>query len=82
MARGGVAYVMQLSIISQQQTELNLERHGLKARIVDFTFFPFSPIFEQNKGQILRVEELSDAYHLLIGSDDILVAYALEITRQ
>jgi len=82
MALGGVAYVMQLSIISQQQTELNLERHGLKARVVDFTFFPFSSIFEQNKAQILRVEELSDAYHLVIGSDDILVAYALEITRE
>jgi S-methylmethionine-dependent homocysteine/selenocysteine methylase/SAM-dependent methyltransferase len=79
LADGGRAYVMQLSIVGQRETSRQLDRLGLKARVVDFGFFPFGPLFEANKEQIERVEELSDAYHLSLGGQDVMVAYLLEI---
>ncbi|MDQ3670089.1 MAG: homocysteine S-methyltransferase family protein, partial [Actinomycetota bacterium] len=81
LADDGVALVMQLSILSQLQTAELLEREGLAARVIDFGFFPFTPVFEQNRTQIDRVEELSDAYHLALGDQDVMVAYLLEVTR-
>jgi S-methylmethionine-dependent homocysteine/selenocysteine methylase/SAM-dependent methyltransferase len=78
---GGTAYVMQLSIIDQVETSRILAQDGFTAKVVDFSFFPFGPIFMQNRDQILRVEQLSDAHHLLIGNQDVMVAYLLEITR-
>jgi S-methylmethionine-dependent homocysteine/selenocysteine methylase/SAM-dependent methyltransferase len=84
LAPGGRAYVMQLSILGQRRTAALLERHGLAARVVDFTAFPFTAPFERHRGQIERAEELSDAYHLTFagGDDDgdVMVAYLLEIT--
>jgi S-methylmethionine-dependent homocysteine/selenocysteine methylase/SAM-dependent methyltransferase len=81
LADDGRAYLMQLSIVGQLETSKLLEREGLQARVVDFSFFPFGPLFEHNKAQIERVEELSDAYHLMLAGHDIMVAYLLEITR-
>jgi hypothetical protein len=78
---GGRAYVMQLSILGQQRTETLLQQNGLSARVVEFSPFPFTPLFSQRKTQIERVEELSDAYHLKFGADDVMVAYLLELTR-
>jgi S-methylmethionine-dependent homocysteine/selenocysteine methylase len=77
----GVAYVMQLSIVSQLETAARLEAAGLVSRVVDFGFFPFSEAFERNRAQIDRVEKLSDAYHLRLGDADVMVAYLLEIER-
>lgn len=79
LAADGVAYVMQLSIVSQLETAARLESAGLAGRVVDFGFFPFSEAFERNRAQIERVEELSDAYHLRLGESDVMVAYLLEI---
>ena len=45
------------------------------------SFFPFGAVFEANKPQIERVEQLSDAYHLTLGGDDVMVAYLIEIER-
>jgi SAM-dependent methyltransferase len=81
LAPGGVAYVMQLSIIGQERTAALLEAAGFAARVVDFTFFEFHELFADKKGQIQRVEELSDAYHLTLGDQDVMVAYLLEITH-
>ncbi len=78
---GGRALVMQLSILGQHRTAELLDEHGLVAHVVDYGFFPFGPLFERNLEQIRRVEELSDAYHLSVGGDDVMVAYLLEITR-
>jgi S-methylmethionine-dependent homocysteine/selenocysteine methylase/SAM-dependent methyltransferase len=78
---GGVAYVMQLSIVSRLQTEALLAEHGLRSRVVDYGFFPFTPLFERSLEQIDRVEQLSDAYHLMFGDEPVMVAYLLEITR-
>jgi S-methylmethionine-dependent homocysteine/selenocysteine methylase/SAM-dependent methyltransferase len=81
LSDGGRAFVMQLSIVGQHRTAELLADHGLAARIVDYSFFPFGPLFEQNLEQITRVEDISDAYHLAIGGDNVMVAYLLEITR-
>jgi S-methylmethionine-dependent homocysteine/selenocysteine methylase/SAM-dependent methyltransferase len=81
LAPGGRAYVMQLSIIGQQETERMLAAGGLEARVADFSFFPFGPLFESSREQIERVEELSDAYHVAVGGEDVMVAYLLEVTR-
>jgi S-methylmethionine-dependent homocysteine/selenocysteine methylase/SAM-dependent methyltransferase len=82
LREGGLAYVMQLSILGQQRTQTLLEQHGMTARVVEFSPFPFTPLFSQRKSQIERVEQLSDAYHLKFGDDDVMVAYLLEIRRE
>ncbi len=81
LSDGGRAYVMQLSIVGQHRSAELLLQHGLAARVVDYGFFPFGPLFERNMEQIARVEELSDAYHLALGGENVMVAYLLEITR-
>jgi S-methylmethionine-dependent homocysteine/selenocysteine methylase/SAM-dependent methyltransferase len=77
----GVAYVMQLSILSQTRTADLLAEHGFASRVVDFAFFDFHELFQQRRRQIERVEELSDAYHLRFKEDDVMVAYLLEVGR-
>jgi S-methylmethionine-dependent homocysteine/selenocysteine methylase len=81
LAPDGTAYVMQLSIVGQQPTERQLAAAGLRARVADFSFFPFGPLFDANRPQIERVEQLSDAYHIRVADEDVMVAYLLEVTR-
>jgi S-methylmethionine-dependent homocysteine/selenocysteine methylase len=81
LAEGGTALVMQLSILSRLQTQALVDEHGLRARVVDFGFFPFTAVFEESAEQIDRVEQLSDAYHLRLGAERVMVAYLLEISR-
>lgn len=81
LADDGVAYVLQLSTLSQQRTSELLDRLGLQARVVDFGFYPFTDRFRQSAGQIERVERMSDAHHLEVCGGDVAVAYLLEITR-
>jgi release factor glutamine methyltransferase len=81
LAPGGVAYVMQLSILGQLRTAEVLEEAGLVAKVADYSFFRFSPLFDENREQIRRAEQLSDAYHLTFGDDELMVAYLLEIRR-
>jgi S-methylmethionine-dependent homocysteine/selenocysteine methylase/SAM-dependent methyltransferase len=82
LAPEGKAYVMQLSIVGQQATERLLASGGLEARVVEFSFFPFGPLFVRSRPQIERVEQLSDAYHITAGDEDVMVAYLLEVTRR
>jgi S-methylmethionine-dependent homocysteine/selenocysteine methylase/SAM-dependent methyltransferase len=78
----GAAYIMQLSILSQIRTAELVAQADLQARVVDFGFFPFTPLFRQHQEQIQRVEQLSDAYHFTLGGEDVMVAYLLEVTRR
>lgn len=80
LASDGVAYFMQISILGQLRTAELLQKVGLDARVIDYAFFHFSPVFYENIDQIRRVEELSDAYHLQLGQDDVMVMYLLEAT--
>jgi hypothetical protein len=77
-----VAYLLQLSIIGQQRTAEQLSALGYRARVVDFGFFEFHELFDEKSEQITRVEELSDAYHVMLGDHDVMVDYLLEVTRE
>jgi S-methylmethionine-dependent homocysteine/selenocysteine methylase/SAM-dependent methyltransferase len=77
----GVAYVMQISVVGREETQRLLQQGGFNARVLDFSFFPFGSLFQQNREQITRVEQLSDAYHLQFAGEDVMVAYLLEVTR-
>jgi SAM-dependent methyltransferase len=79
LAPEGVAYVMQLSILSQRRTAELLETAGLAAQVVGYEVFPFPPELDEHREQIACVEQLSDAHHPRIGDRDLLVAYLLEI---
>jgi S-methylmethionine-dependent homocysteine/selenocysteine methylase/SAM-dependent methyltransferase len=81
LAEDGTAYILQLSIIGQERTLEQTERLGYRSRVVDFGFFEFHELFADKSEQIRRVEELSDAYHLMLGKRDVMVAYLLEVTR-
>ena len=79
LAPEGVAYVVQLSILSQRHTADALAARGFVAQVVDYTLFSFPPEQEESRAQIGRVEELSDAYHLTVGEEQVMVAYLLEV---
>jgi S-methylmethionine-dependent homocysteine/selenocysteine methylase/SAM-dependent methyltransferase len=81
LADGGVAYLLQVSLLSQERTADVLARRGLQARVVDFGFLPANERFHRSAEQIARVERLSDAHHLEICGSDVMVGYLLEITR-
>jgi S-methylmethionine-dependent homocysteine/selenocysteine methylase/SAM-dependent methyltransferase len=82
LADDGVAYIMQLSIIGQRRTAQKLAAVGYTSRVVDFAFFEFHELFQEQSPQIQRVEELSDAYHLKLGGHDVMVAYLIEVSRR
>jgi homocysteine S-methyltransferase len=81
LADDGVAYLLQVSILSQQRTDEVLALHGLRGRVADFGFYPFTDAFRRVAEQIARVERISDAHHLEISGTEVFVAYLLEITR-
>src|ERR687886_679931 len=82
LAPEGVAYLMQLSLLSQEPTAELLDAAGFRATVVDWAMYGFPPEHAQAGRQIARVEDLSDAYHLRIGDRDVVVAYLLEITAK
>jgi release factor glutamine methyltransferase len=82
LAADGLAYVMQLSILSQRRTSEILEEAGPEAKVIDFDTFNFRPISLDHIEQIHRVEQLSDAYHLSLGQTEAMAAYLLAITRK
>jgi S-methylmethionine-dependent homocysteine/selenocysteine methylase/SAM-dependent methyltransferase len=82
LADDGTAYIMQLSIIGEQQTITQLDALGYQSRVVSFAFFEFHELFKEKSEQIARVEEQSDAYHLRLGDHDVMVAYLIEVTRK
>ncbi len=81
LADDGRVYIMQLSIIGQRRTAEQLQELGYRSRVVDFSFFPFHDLFKDKSEQIARVEDLSDAYHLRLGHEDVMVAYLVEVTK-
>ncbi len=82
LEKDGVAYLMQLSILSQLRTTELLNKAGLDSRVIDFAFFHFSPVFFENVDQIRHVEQLSDAYHLAFAEENVVVMYLLEVTHR
>jgi S-methylmethionine-dependent homocysteine/selenocysteine methylase/SAM-dependent methyltransferase len=82
LAPEGVAYLMQLSILSQQRTAELLGAAGFRAEVVDWVMYGFGPEHAAAREHVARVEELSDAHHLRVGDRDVLVAYLLEVTAK
>jgi homocysteine S-methyltransferase len=81
LAPEGVAYLVQLSILSEQRTIELLADAGFDAEVVDYELFDLPAPMDESRTQIRRVEELSDAYHVRLGEQDVLVAYLLEVRR-
>ncbi len=79
---GGVAYLMQISLLSQVQTAQLFLKAGLESRVIDFNLHNLSPAFLANMEQINRVEESSDAYHFTLHDEHVMVMYLLEVRRQ
>jgi S-methylmethionine-dependent homocysteine/selenocysteine methylase/SAM-dependent methyltransferase len=79
LAPDGVAYVVHLSTVSQAATSEMLRRSSLSESVVDHRPYRFPASLVGATAQIDRVEELSDAYHLRLGSTAMVVAYLLEI---
>ncbi len=77
----GKAYLMQISLLGQKQTERMLQEAGFHSRVIDFNLFQFSAVFEENLEQIERVEEKSDAYHFVFEDTNVMVMYLVEITH-
>jgi hypothetical protein len=73
---------MQLSILSLERTFELLKRADLEAQIVDYMPLEMTSELQAHLTQINRVEELSDAYHLRAGQQDLLVAYLLRIRHR
>ena len=77
----GVAYVVQLSIVGEQRTVERLDHLGYDVRIADYAVVPLETVVEHPSRQIEHVELHSDAYHLTVGDQDMVVVYLLEITK-
>ena len=79
---GGVAYLMQISLLSQVQTARLFREAGLVSRVIDFNLYNLSPVFLENMEQIKRVEESSDAYHFTLRDEHVMAMYLLEVRRE
>ena len=82
LSEGGIAYVMQISILGQLKSAELLAESGLSAEVVDYNFFEFSGPFIEQLEQIRCVERQSDAYHFTFADTDVMVMYLLKITRK
>jgi release factor glutamine methyltransferase len=82
LAEDGVAYLMQLSILSQERTAALLAERGFEAKVVDYSFFEITDLFQRGREHITHVEELTDAYHISLGGQEVMVAYLLEVRRK
>lgn len=79
LADDGIAYLMQISALSQIRTSELVSAAGLEAKVIDFSFFHFGPLFDENQDQIKRVSELSDAFYLSFGRENVMVMYLMEL---
>ena len=82
LAPEGVAYLVQLSILSQRRTRRAARRAPASPPRSWSRPVPLPPRHRRSRTQIRRVEELSDAHHLRLGEHDVMVAYLLEVRRK
>jgi S-methylmethionine-dependent homocysteine/selenocysteine methylase/SAM-dependent methyltransferase len=77
----GKAYIMQVSLLGQNQTQRLIQKAGLQSRVVDFNMVQFNSTFDENLEQIERVEKKSDAYHFVYRDSHVMVMYLIEVTH-
>ncbi len=82
LAADGVAYIMQISLLGQEETARQLRAEGFKSRVLDYNLYRFTPVFLENLEQIERVEQASDAYHFSYRDRHVMVMYLIEVTRE
>jgi S-methylmethionine-dependent homocysteine/selenocysteine methylase/SAM-dependent methyltransferase len=84
LARDGVAYMIQSSLISQQQTTEMLAAAGLAGQVVDWRLWLGSTPQDAVSHRGL-IERRSDAFHIDVpaqeGRGELIVVYLLEIRR-
>jgi len=84
LARDGVAYMIQSSLISQQQTTEMLAAAGLAGQVVDWRLWLGSTPPDAVAHREL-IEQRSDAFHIDVpaqeGRGELIVVYLLEIRR-
>ena len=84
LARDGVAYITQSSLISQQQTAEMLAAADLVGQVVDWRLWPASTLPDALPHRQL-IEQRSDAFCLDVGTqgarEELIVVYVLQIRR-
>ena len=76
-----MAYVLQTSLLSQERTSDLLERCGLRARVVDFAFLPFTDYLSRSAEHLSRVRADVRRPPSRVCGSEFMVGYLLEITR-
>lgn len=77
----GTAYIMQISLLGQHETERQLREAGFATRVLDYNLYQFTPVFLENLEQIERVEQVSDAFHFSFRDTHVMVMYLIEARR-
>jgi release factor glutamine methyltransferase len=82
LAREGVAYLTQTSLISQRRTMQMLWSVGMEAQVVAWHFWP-ADIPREDRPHLDQIEQASDAFRFRVADqEDIVVVYLLEIRRR
>jgi len=50
--------------------------------VVDCSFVELTELFQRGREHVKQAEDLSDAYHLRFGDQEVMVAYLLEVRRR
>lgn len=81
LAREGVAYLTQTSLISQRRTMEMLSAAGMEAQVVDWHFWP-AGVRQEARPHRNQIEQVSDAFHFRVADqEEIVVVYLLEVRR-
>jgi S-methylmethionine-dependent homocysteine/selenocysteine methylase len=82
LAREGVAYLTQTSLISQRRTMQMLWSAGMESQVVAWHFWP-ADVPQQDRPHLDQIEQASDAFRFRVADrQDIVVVYLLEIRRR
>ncbi len=77
----GTAYLMQISLLGQYETERQLRAAGFETRVVDYNLYEFTSVFTENLDQIERVVKASDAFKFDFRDSHVMVMYLVEARR-
>ena len=82
LAREGLAYLTQTSLISQRRTMQMLWSVGMEAQVVAWHFWP-ADVPQEDRPHLDQIEQASDAFRFRVADhEDIVVVYLLEIRRR
>jgi hypothetical protein len=81
LAMEGSAFLTVTSLLSQARTSELLTELGLSAEVVAWELQGQPPAYDANRGHLAHIEELSDAYRVRVGDEQVLVTYLVEIRR-